>query len=931
MIVTARSLVLLLVLAPGDVWGRDAERLAGRPLAEVLVQLRKEGMPLVFSDRVVEPGMTVLAEPKAASARGRLEELLAPHGLRVQEGPKDRLLVVPRAEAPGPGPRGGSVRVRLRRGRTREPLIASGVEFHGDDGVAGVSPDGHVVVRDLGEGLRYFRLSVPGYADPGALPALVRRDQAAELVFDLDSGDGRPAGPLTIDLTSMWGVDHREAVEVTTPGPAGVGPSTFAFRPAELMKGAGHSGNLLTPLLSLPGVKTGRSFDGRLVVRGGAPDQGSVVVDGALVLSPYHVFGMSSVFLPASVESLEFSAGGFDVRHGDRLSSLLSVTTHTGAGVDRPTGHVGVDLFDADLALEGKLPGVDRGSWLVAGRYSLVDLLATSVLDAAVPHFADLWAKLSWERRPGQRVSWLSTFGWEELDYRERDDDLEDWTLRTRIPAGLTAVSFESALGARAVWRAVASYGGVHDDFDMRGDVVSDSRGTAEDSPPEDGRVARVALARETGISDVGLRGDLTLRPSARHAWDVGLEAHWLRTRWCWDVTGDRSYGLANRSLPLPYGVPGAALPSALDSALSYSRLGAWIQDRVTLRPSLAVLGGLRLDRSGLTGDLDVSPRFSAVLGLGASTRLRASVGAYSQSPGYEKVLQSDYFVDLGAAPDLRNEKARHAAISLERDLGRGFTTRLEVYRKSYADLVVGRLETEEERRARVARHDFGPLSPFVPTEPQITATPVNGASGLVHGVDVQVARNEGGDARVTGWVSYSYGVARENAYGHTFPFDYDRRHALSAVARWQARPTLAVSGTLRIASGSPWTEPAGLTVAGREDTLDVDADGDVDEILPARDSQGRLVFTHDMGGVSRINADRLPVYARLDARVTYAPRGPDGRWSFHLDLINVLNRDNPGLMACRVGGGSAKLPAVVQESDFSIPFLPSFGLRLRF
>ena len=83
------------------------------------------------------------------------------------------------------------------------------------------------------------------------------------------------------------------------------------------MAGAGES--VLRAIQTLPGVEGTREFHGRIAVRGGAPDQNLTVVDGVEVYDPYRLWGLASVFNPATVESFELSAGGFGVQYGDRL------------------------------------------------------------------------------------------------------------------------------------------------------------------------------------------------------------------------------------------------------------------------------------------------------------------------------------------------------------------------------------------------------------------------------------------------------------------------------------------------------------------------------------------------------------------------------------------------------------------------------------
>jgi hypothetical protein len=99
---------------------------------------------------------------------------------------------------------------------------------------------------------------------------------------------------------------------------------------------------------------------------------------------------------------------------------------------------------------------------------------------------------------------------------------------------------------------------------------------------------------------------------------------------------------------------------------------------------------------------------------------------------------------------------------------------------------------------------------------------------------------------------------------------------------------------------------------------------------VPERDAAGLLVYTPTLGGVENINAARLPMYARVDMRLTFQPKGPHGRLKMYLDFINVLNRKNAGVLEPKLEyDPSSDRPRIVEEATASIPFLPSFGIHL--
>lgn len=340
------------------------------------------------------------------------------------------------------------------------------------------------------------------------------------------------------------------------------------------------------------------------------------------------------------------------------------------------------------------------------------------------------------------------------------------------------------------------------------------------------------------------------------------------------------------------------------------------------------------MDRPGATGEMLFSPRLSGAMGLGAATRLKAAIGLYTQSPGYEKLAQSDYVLDFSNESVLRSERATQASAGVERDLPGGVAIKVEGYYKDFTGLLIGQLETETARRARVARYDF-PINfqSSIPVAPLITTLPVNDGRGQSYGFDVFLSRTSPpAGAKLSGWTSYTWGRTTRDAYGRRYDFEYDRRHAFTMVAAYRFTPRWELASTVRTASGFPRTAPLGVRVAAVEDTADRDSDGVTDELVPDRDAIGRLIYEVDFGSVANLNQARLPVFARVDLRATWRPRGATGRWELYAEIINLLNRKNAGALNPRLEyDPTADQPRIVEARDQSIPRLPTVGVRFRF
>jgi len=733
----------------------------------------------------------------------------------------------------------------------------------------------------------------------------------------------------TLDIVLQSSEQVREEVVVSASSEQAVPPPTLPVAPAEVNAVAGALDNVFRVLQTLPGVSATDDFGSRLSVRGGGPDQNLTVMDGVEIHNPYRLFGLTSAFNPDTIDRFELTAGGFGAQYGDRLSSILVVDNRRGSRARALQGSAALSVTDANVVMEGRLPGRANGSWLLTGRRTYYDVFAERVTDEDLPSFGDLQTKLSWSSARGRELTIFGLRSREKTDAAFSADAPGDTiALKNDSANDVASVTFVSALGARATSKTVASWYRFGDTLDVDASLRDESR--RSNTPGNDAYArALVVFRRVVAVRDVSLRQHVSVRASSRHTIETGLEAHLLRTEWGSRITGDRNLDEPNGSSALG----GTGLPDVLDSFADTARAAVWIEDDVNAGAHVRMAGGLRVDWNGISSETIPQPRLRTEITIGPRTILRAATGLYTQSPGYEKLLQSDYFVDLTNAGTLgiKSERSRHAVIGVEQQIGRATTLRVEGYYKTFDRLLVGRLETADETGGRVAEYAFPPeLASNVPTAPQITSVPSNSASGHAYGFDVYLQKRSAGPGDpVSGWLSYTWGRAFVDSYGRAYPFDYDRRHALSLVSTLRVTRRFDVATTLRLASGFPETIPVGVRVGSElAEGATPHAPG---SLVPARDDAGRLAWSIDNGTVADLNNGRLPIFARLDLRVTYtSPRA--SHWQLYVELINALNRDNAGALRSSLKYDvTSDRPRLDFNRDEGLPLLPSFGLRLHF
>jgi len=104
-----RALIILLLITGSGIAlaaqeGRDGPSYAGQPLVDVLQDLNRRGLRIVFSTNLVAPALRVVTEP-TGSPREVLDQVLRPHGLQARSGPQGTLIVAraPRREETPPG------------------------------------------------------------------------------------------------------------------------------------------------------------------------------------------------------------------------------------------------------------------------------------------------------------------------------------------------------------------------------------------------------------------------------------------------------------------------------------------------------------------------------------------------------------------------------------------------------------------------------------------------------------------------------------------------------------------------------------------------------------------------------------------------------------------------------------------------------------
>jgi hypothetical protein len=729
---------------------------------------------------------------------------------------------------------------------------------------------------------------------PARPPAAPRRPVPAD--------DTKPSGePDTHEPMRM-----EESVDVTDRLVSQeTGSTAYVVRPTAIRETAGGFDNPFQVFQTLPGTAAIDDESGKLAVRGAGPEHNIVVLDGVQIHNPYRFSELTSSFLNAdTAATVSLDASGLDARYGGRLSSVTAIETRDGTR-DRTLATSGaLGLANGHLLLEGRLPSSETGSWWLTTRGTYYRPVVGLFRSGVMPSFGDVQFKMTMRPTPRTSLSVLALTGRESMASHQRITDTRTW-FRGSNALGLATLKWTPSRRLAATTTISAYRHGTHDHDELL--------------------QAADAFDRRSDVQDLTARQHVVFAIGPKHLLDAGVDVHRIRSDW--HMQGAKPLIFQRGVGPNTWG-EGITYPpgGAIDSRLSRTQVGAWLQDRLPLGP-LSIEPGVRLDWNSYTGEAMWQPRLRVAARV-AGGAIWAGYAEQTQTPGHERLQGFDYFqLPETDGTGLRNERSRQVVAGFERALGGGVDLRVEGYRREFDRLLVQRLETDEERDTRLLAFTLPPDLPAdaVILEWRPTVFPESTGRGTANGVELLLRRTGGS---VSGWVGYTYSRTTREAHGYTFPFDFDRPHTLTAAGMWQFARRLRLSLTALQASGFAIT-PLHQEVFFMRDWLPDGTQAPIARALRNADGSLHLAPNPGLRRLSLRNRERLGGYARADVRVTYATAG---RWEFYGEVINVFGHRNyvQTMPVPDAFGGSQGITTSQNVYD-NFDRLPSFGVRFRF
>jgi hypothetical protein len=669
------------------------------------------------------------------------------------------------------------------------------------------------VVGELGEALVDASVSFAGQE--------TRTDQQGRFVLTLDAVDATDAwvvvskegyalnafperfrsGETTqvrYALVRRRGFETRvEGSRLLPPVPdADRGPqvSRFTLTRADIDRTPGALEDITRVVQHLPGVAADPDLLATFFVRGGAPEETLVLIDGVPLSNPYHLGGFASIINPLLVESADFFAGPAPARYEPALSGVLDIryprTTPKKVSVIADVSLLSAKArADVPLGLEGLSATVSVRRTFLEAYFAVLKAVRLFGQNVVAPDLTEAFARVSYRR--GVHLSMLTfTHASDGFQFivEPGEEVLVNFAGDLKLSNSAQILSFrhEVDLPGESELSFTAAY--------LRDQNVFDVQGTID-------------LATSALRQDVVARADLTWVFSKQNRSSFGVQyAH-------------RQTALEGTVADARGAAPWAQLPivetfrPALPIRPAFSRNLFSVYAEHTVRPveALAFEASARGQYETTQGQFTGSGRLAGAWSLPTLTVLKLSGGLVAQPVGRALALDPTFGV-----PSLGPERTLSTVVGVEQPLPFEALVRLEGWSKWYQHLVVNP-DTDDGVAARVAdgravftNDGFGQA---LGTDLMLLGRLRKFSYSLGLGV-LQANRT---NPLASGPMTYAVQWEQQFSTGASISFSPNSKWVFTARANFRlGRPYTPVSGFVRDEAQARWLPQLGSTSSSR-------------------------------------------------------------------------------------------------------------------
>ncbi|MCF6348136.1 MAG: TonB-dependent receptor [Flavobacteriaceae bacterium] len=306
--------------------------------------------------------------------------------------------------------------------QSESPLPGATIELLNNNEIVGVITDidGHFKLENVPLGRQTIRVSYIGF-ETITIPNIV-----------VTSGKD---AVVTVNLIETFGQLDEVILTSTTskdrPRNEMIAVSARQFSLEEVTRYSGGRGDVGRLAANYAGVSTSDDSRNDIVIRGNSPTGLLWRLEGIPIPSPNHFStlgttgGPVSALNPNMLKNSDFITSAFPAEYGNALGGVFDLGFRKGNS-DNYEYTLQMGAFSGIEAMaEGPL-GKNDGSFLVAGRYSLIGLIGGGTGTSAIPNYSDVSFNLDFGKSKLGRFSLFGIIGTSNIDFLGDDIDEDD-------------------------------------------------------------------------------------------------------------------------------------------------------------------------------------------------------------------------------------------------------------------------------------------------------------------------------------------------------------------------------------------------------------------------------------------------------------------------------------------------------------------------
>ena len=475
-------------------------------------------------------------------------------------------------------------------------------------------------------------------------------------------------------------------------------------------------GSIESLVVTFAGVSSSNELSSQYSVRGGSYDENIVYVNGLEVFRPLLIRsgqqeGLSFIN-PDLTEAVNFAAGGFEARYGDKMSSVLDITYKKPKLFE---GSASASLLGANAYVGSS---IGKFTQITGVRYKTGrSLLKTMDTDAEYqPDFVDLQSYMTYQLAPKWEVNFLGNLASNTFKFTPHKRETNFGTVENAqrfevyFPNSRERDKFQTIFGALTLkhnpnektelgLQASAFSSKEIETYDITGEYWLGDATTENDNNQNALEIARYHEHARNRLSstimNVGHYGSSKIKNNTLK-WGATVQMEKINDRISeWEKRDSAGYSL-------PQTGNGVNVISNLysDNDLSTTRISGYLQDAFKFRTEqgmFTLIGGIRGSYWSYNKEFIFSPRVSLgfIPNFDQNLTFRAATGIYYQSPFYKELRTTvqdaagNDIIELNK--DIKSQRSIHFILGGDytfRAADRNFKVSADLYYKKLDDLI---------------------------------------------------------------------------------------------------------------------------------------------------------------------------------------------------------------------------------------------------